>query len=161
MRAPAAESSSVRSIAENRRARYDYFIEERVEAGLVLLGTEIRALRAGRVQIAEAFARIERGECWLLGMHIAPYSFGNRWNHQPDRPRKLLLHRHEIAEMLRFARQGGRTLVPLRLYLKDGRAKVEIGLARGKHVYDKREAIADRDRRRDLDRSLAARNQGR
>lgn len=145
-------------IAENRRAWYDYFIEERVEAGLVLSGTEIRSVRAGRVQLREAYARVERGECFLLGMHIGAYEGGNRWNHEPTRARKLLLHRRQIDDLWLHARQGGRTLIPLRLYLRRGRAKVEIGLARGKHSYDKRETIAARERQRDIDRALAPRN---
>jgi len=149
-----------RPIADNRRARFDYFIEGSVEAGIVLTGTEIRSIRAGRVQLREAFARVERGECFLFNMHIGPYDFGNRWNHEPVRPRKLLLHREEIDDLWRHARQSGRTLVPLRLYLKRGRAKVELGLARGKHHYDKRESIAERDRQRDVDRALADRGGG-
>ena len=151
------EGPTERLIAENRRARYDYFIEHSVEAGIALTGTEIRSIRAGRVQLREAFARVEHGECFLLNMHIGPYDFGNRWNHEPIRPRKLLLHREQIDELWRHARQGGRTLVPLRLYLKRGRAKVEIGLALGKHHYDKRAAIAERDRARDADRALVDR----
>jgi SsrA-binding protein len=155
-RAPRADGP-IQPVAENRRARYDYFIEGTVEAGLVLTGTEIRSIRAGRVQLREAYARVERGECWLLGMHVAPFEHGNRFNHDPLRPRKLLLHRRQIAELLAHARQAGRTLVPLRLYLRGGRAKVELALARGKHAYDKREAIAERDRRRELSRELAGR----
>lgn len=151
------EPPAERLIADNRRARYDYFIEASVEAGLVLTGTEIRSIRAGRVQLREAFARVEHGECFLFNMHIGPYDFGNRWNHEPIRPRKLLLHRDQIDDLWRHARQAGRTLVPLRLYLKHGRAKVELGLARGKHTYDKREAIAARDRQRDVDRALSER----
>lgn len=146
-----------RLVAENRRARYDFFIDESVEAGIVLTGTEIRSIRAGHVQLRDAYARVERGECWLFGVHISPFEQGNRFNHEPIRPRKLLLHRHQIDELWLHARQGGHTLVPLRLYLKHGRAKVEIGLARGKHQWDKRESIAERDRARDLDREMAAR----
>jgi SsrA-binding protein len=156
----AAASERDRPIAENRRARYDYCIDETVEAGLVLTGTEIRSVRARRVQLADAYARVENGECWLLGMHVAPFEGGNRFNHEPTRPRKLLLHRHEIDALWLHARQSGRTLVPLRVYLKGGRAKVEIGLARGKHQYDKREVIAARDQQRDVDRALAARSAG-
>jgi SsrA-binding protein len=152
---PAGSAPEVRLIAENRRARYDYFIEGTVEAGLVLRGTEIRSVRAGQVHLRDAFARVEHGECFLLGAHIGPYAGGNRWNHEPTRPRKLLLHRRQIEEMLAHARQGGRTLVPLRLYIRGGRAKVEIGLARGKHAYDKREVIAERERKREIERALA------
>lgn len=146
-----------RLIADNRRARYEYFVGKSMEAGIVLTGTEIRSVRAGRVQLREAFARVEHGECFLINMHVGPYDFGNRWNHEPVRPRKLLLHRAQIDELWRHARQAGNTLVPLRVYLKGGRAKVEIGMARGKHEYDKRESIAARDRQRDLDRSMVDR----
>lgn len=149
-----------RLITDNRRARYDYFIDSSVEAGIVLTGTEIRSVRAGRVQLREAFARVEHGECFIFNMHIGPYDFGNRWNHAPTRPRKLLLHRHEIDDLWRHARQSGSTLVPVRLYLKGGRAKLEVGLARGKHDYDKRESIAARDRQRDVDRSMVDRGRG-
>ncbi len=147
----------IRVVAENRRARHDYFIEGTVEAGLVLTGTEIGSIRAGRVQLRESFARVEHGEALLFGMHIAPYAFGNRWNHEPLRTRKLLLHRAEIDDLLRYARQGGHTLVPLSLYLKRGRAKVALAMARGKHDYDKRQAIAERDQARDTDRAMAGR----
>ena len=149
--------AAVEVVADNRRARYDYFIEGSIEAGIVLLGTEIGSIRNGRVHLRDAYARVEHGEAWLVGCHIGPHVYGNRFNHEPLRKRKLLLHRHEIDELLRHARQGGRTLVPLRLYLKNGRAKVEIGLARGKHQYDKRAAIADRDRAREAARAVAAR----
>lgn len=159
MLAADAPRDAERVIADNRRVRYDYFVEGAIEAGIVLTGTEIGAIRAGRVQLREAFARIEHGEAFLIGMHVAPYAFGNRWNHEPLRTRKLLLHRAEIDELWRHARQGGHTLVPLRLYLKHGRAKVEIAMVRGKHAYDKREAIAERDQARDLDRTLAGRQQ--
>ena len=145
------------TVALNRRVRHDFFIDDTLEAGLVLQGTEIRSVRAGHVQLRDAFARVERGELFLLGMHIAPYAFGNRWNHDPLRPRKLLVHRDQLEELARWARTPGRTIVPLRLYLKRGRAKVELGLARGKHAYDKREAIARRDQERELERSLAGR----
>jgi SsrA-binding protein len=155
----AATPPDVQPIAENRRARYDYFIEDSIEAGIVLTGTEIRSVRAGQVHLRDAFARVEHGECFLLGCHIGPYAPGNRWNHEPTRPRKLLLHRREIDALLQHARQGGRTLVPLRLYLKDGRAKVELGLVRGRHSYDKREVIAERERQREIDRALAPRRE--
>ena len=153
--------ADVRVVAENRQARHEYFIDGTVEAGLVLTGTEIKSIREGRVQLREAFARVERGEAFLFGMHVAPYAFGNRWNHDPTRPRKLLLHREEIAELWRYARQAGRTLVPLRLYLKRGKAKVELALARGKRAYDKRRAIAERNQAREPQRELAGRRGGR
>ena len=152
--APAAGRSEEHLIADNRRAHYDYFVDDRVEAGLVLTGTEICSIRAGRVHLREAYARVEHGECLLLQMHVGAYDFGNRWNHDPTRPRKLLLHRDEIDELWRYARQGGHTLIPLRLYLKHGRAKVELGMCRGKHDYDKRAVLAERERERDVQRAL-------
>lgn len=144
-------------MAVNRRARYDYFIDRSVEVGIVLQGTEIRSIRAGRVDLREAYARVDHGELFLFNMHVALFEGGNRWNHDPIRARKLLAHRDEIDEMWRWAHQAGRTLVPMRLYLKGGRAKVEIGLGRGKHEYDKRESIAARDQARDADRSRSGR----
>ncbi len=144
-------------IAENRRARYDYQIVDTVEAGLVLTGTEVKSLRAGKASIGEAFATILRDEAWLVQAHIPEYAFGNRANHDPTRQRKLLLHRDELTELARFTRERGRTLVPLRLYWKDGRAKVLLGLATGKAQHDKRRDLARRDAQRQIDRSLAAR----
>jgi SsrA-binding protein len=154
-----AMAENDRHLVENRRARHDYFIEETVEAGIALRGTEVKSLRAGQGSLREAYARIDRGEAWLLGMHIPPYAQGNRWNHDPLRPRKLLLHRREIEGLLLTVRQKGYTLVPLRLYLKGGRVKVELGLARGKHSYDKRESIAARDAARAIDRAVKERLQ--
>ncbi len=144
------------TIALNRRARHDYTIEETVEAGLVLTGTEIKSVRAGKVNLAQAFARIEDNEAWLIGAHIAPFEGGNRFNHEPRRMRKLLLHRGEIDELLGRTRSKGLTLVPLRIYITGrGVAKVELGLARGKRLHDRRRDIAERDARRDVDRELA------
>jgi SsrA-binding protein len=145
------------TIAVNRRARHDYAVEETLEAGLVLTGTEIKSIRAGRVNLAEAYARVEHGEAWLIGAHIAPYEQGNRNNHEPLRTRKLLLHRDQIAELIGRVTSKGFTLVPLRLYIKDGRAKLEIGVARGKKTHDKRRTIAERDARRELERETKAR----
>jgi SsrA-binding protein len=145
------------TVALNRRARHDYTIDETVEAGLVLTGTEIKSIRAGRVNLAEAYARIERGEAWLIGAHIAPYEQGNRNNHEPTRTRKLLLHRDQIAELVGRTQAKGQTLVPLRLYIRDGRAKLELGVARGKKAHDKRRTIAERDMRRELERVTKAR----
>ncbi|MDQ6682497.1 MAG: SsrA-binding protein SmpB [Candidatus Limnocylindria bacterium] len=145
------------TIAVNRRARHQYTIDETLEAGLVLTGTEIKSIRAGRVNIAEAYARVERGEAWLIGANIATYAQGNRYNHEPTRTRKLLLHRDEIAELVGRTQAKGETLVPLRLYLKDGIAKLEIGVARGKKAWDKRRTIAERDMRRELERETKAR----
>ena len=145
------------TVAVNRRARHDYAIDETIEAGLVLTGTEIKSIRAGRANLAEAYARIEHGEGWLIGAHIAPYEQGNRNNHEPTRTRKLLLHRDQIAELIGRTQAKGFTLVPLRLYIRNGLAKLEIGIARGKKVHDKRRAIAERDARRELERETKAR----
>jgi SsrA-binding protein len=148
---------SDQTVALNRRAHHDYAIEQTLEAGIVLTGTEIKSIRAGRVNLAEAYARIERGEAWLIGAHIAPYEQGNRNNHEPTRTRKLLLHRDEIAELIGRTQAKGQTLVPLRLYLHKGMAKLELGVARGKKTYDKRRTIAERDMRRELERQTKAR----
>lgn len=142
------------TIAVNRRARFDYDIVDQVEAGLVLTGTEVKSLRAGKASLAQAFAMVRRGEAWLMQAHIPEYEFGNRANHDPTRQRKLLLHRHQIAELAEFTQEQGRTLVPMRLYWKDGRAKVLLGLARGKALHDKRAAIAERDADRQMQRAL-------
>lgn len=144
-------------MAVNRRATHDYFIDDRIEAGLVLTGTEIKSIREGRVNLREGYARITGNEGWLVNVHIAPYEHGNRYNHEPLRDRKLLLHRNEIATLVGKVRQRGYTLVPLQLYLKHGKAKVELGLARGKREFDKRESIAKREAQRDIDRALRAR----
>lgn len=140
------------TVALNRRARHDYAIEQTLEAGIVLTGTEIKSIRAGHANLAEAYARIERGEAWLIGAHIAPYEQGNRNNHEPTRTRKLLLRRGEIAELIGKTQAKGYTLVPLRLYIRDGLAKLELGLGRGKKAHDKRRTIAERDMRRELER---------
>jgi SsrA-binding protein len=139
-------------IATNRKAYHDYFIEETLEAGLVLTGTEIKSVRGGRVNLRDSYVRIERGEAWLLNVHIAPYEQGNRYNVNPTRDRKLLLHRPEILRLQGKAQAKGMTIVPLRVYLRGNRAKVELALAKGKHQYDKREAIAQRDAEREMER---------
>ena len=146
-----------KTITVNRKAYHDYHIEDSVEAGLVLTGTEIKSIRMGRVNLKDAYARAENGELWLVGAHIAQYPGGNRYNHEPKRPRKLLLHRREIAELSGAMMRKGLTIVPLKLYLKKGIAKVELGVARGKKAYDKREAIAQRDARREMQRALSER----
>ena len=150
-----------RPIATNRRARHEYWIEETHEAGLALTGTEVKSLRAGHVILGDSFARIDRGEAWLLHLHISPYEQGNIQNHDPMRARKLLLHRREIERLATRVQQRGYTLVPLRIYFRRGVAKVEIGLARGRHTYDKRERIAERDAARRIERALGARDAGR
>ncbi len=146
-----------RPIASNRKAYHSFDILETHEAGLVLRGTEVKALRDGRADLKESYARIEGTEAWLLGCHISPYAQGNRANHDPLRPRKLLLHRGEINRLLGRVMEKGLTLVPLRLYFKDGRAKVELGLARGRKTLDKRHAIREREERREMDRALRER----
>ena len=145
---------ALKTITVNRKAYHDYHIEDSVEAGLVLTGTEIKSIRAGRVNLRDAYARPEGGELWLMNAHIAQYPGGNRFNHEPNRPRKLLMHRREIEELGGAVVRKGLTLVPLKLYLKNGMAKVELGLARGKKAYDKREAIAQRDARRQIERAV-------
>ena len=144
------------TVAVNRKARHNYTITDTFEAGLVLTGTEIKSIRAGRVNLADAYARVEHGEAWLIGAHIAPYEQGNRFNHEPLRTRKLLLHRDQIAELGGRLAAKGYTLVPLRLYLRRGMAKLELGIARGKKAHDKRRAIAERDMRRELERETKA-----
>jgi SsrA-binding protein len=146
-----------RLIASNRRAHHDFEILETYEAGLVLRGTEVKALRDGRADLKESYARVEGDEAWLLGCHISPYAQGNRANHDPLRPRKLLLHRAEINRLLGKIMERGLTLVPLRLYFKQGRAKVALGLARGRKLLDKRHVIREREERREMGRALRAR----
>jgi SsrA-binding protein len=141
-------------IAVNRKALHDYHILETVEAGLVLTGTEIKSIRAGRVSLREAFARPDDDELWLYAAHIAQYPAAGRFNHEPTRKRKLLLHRSELLELTSALQEKGLTVVPLRLYLKNGRAKVELALARGKRAHDKREAIAKREAERQMQRAI-------
>jgi SsrA-binding protein len=144
-------------IAENRRARFDYEFLERFEAGLVLSGTEVKAAREGNVQLAGAFAEVRDGEAWLVGARIAEYDSGARFGHEPERDRKLLLHRREIDSLYGKVRERGLTLVPTQMYFKDGRAKVELALARGRERYDKRRVIADREAKRQVERALRRR----
>ena len=144
--------SDVKVVATNRKATHDYYIEDRYEAGLVLTGTEIKSIRAGRLNIRDGYVQPRRDELWLGNVHIAPYDPAGRRGHDPLRPRKLLLHRREINRIISRVQERGYTVIPLRVYLKKGRAKVEIGLARGKRKYDKREAIAKRDAEREMRR---------
>jgi SsrA-binding protein len=144
-------------ITENRKARHDYHLLERVEAGLVLTGTEVKSLRAGRATLGQAWADVRDGEAWLQGAEIAIYDQGNTANHEPTRPRKLLLHRRELDRLYGQVREKGLTLVPTKLYFKNGRVKVELALARGKDVRDKRRTIVDRDAKRQMERALKAR----
>ncbi len=153
--------SDDKTVALNRKARHEFSIDDTFEAGLVLTGTEIKSVRAGKANISNAYARIEKGEAWLIGADIAPFEGGNRYNHDPKRNRKLLLHRRQIDELLGRARQKGQTIVPLRLYITRGKAKLELGLARGKQLHDRRRDIADRESRRDIARQLADAQRGR
>jgi SsrA-binding protein len=145
-------------VATNRRASHDYFLEERFEAGLVLTGTEIKSIRAGRVSLQHAYVLPRQDELWLIEAHIAPYEHGSRQNHDPTRPRKLLLHRRQINRLIDQVSIRGYTIVPTQLYLKDGLAKLEIALARGKRQYDKREAISKRESDRQMERALRERS---
>jgi SsrA-binding protein len=154
---PEKTREATKLIAQNRRARFNYEIEETLEAGVVLTGTEVKSCREGRANLSDSYALIKDGEAWLMGCHISPYSHGNRSNHDPDRPRKLLVHRTEIEILHVKSAQQGRTLVPLRMYFKRGRVKVEIAIARGKRAYDKRAALAARDADRTMRRELGRR----
>ncbi|HJS46716.1 MAG TPA: SsrA-binding protein SmpB [Gemmatimonadales bacterium] len=153
--APADPAESRQSIARNPRATHDYHILDTWEAGLVLTGTEVKSLRSGKASIREAFARVGRGEVWLEGMNITPYEQGNRWNHDPVRSRKLLLHRKEIERLIGAVEQKGLTLVPLELYFSRGKAKVKLALGRGKKVHDRREDVKRRDAEREMARARA------
>ncbi|WP_285731534.1 SsrA-binding protein SmpB [Nocardiopsis sp. ATB16-24] len=152
-----ARETGRKLIARNRRARHDYHIDETYEAGLVLTGTEVKSLRQGRASLVDGFAHISDGEVWLENVHIPEYSQGTWTNHAARRSRKLLLHREQISRLIGKTREPGRTLVPLSLYFSDGRAKVEIALARGKREYDKRHDIAEREAKRDMERALRRR----
>ena len=156
----ASQGEGDRTVATNRRARHEYEILEVVEAGLVLRGTEVKSLRAGQVTFKDSYATLRNGEAWLIGCHIAPYSHGTDANHDPERDRKLLLHGREIARLTGKIAERGLTLVPLRLYFKKGRAKLELGLARGKKLHDKRSALREREVRREMDRAARAGRRG-
>jgi SsrA-binding protein len=154
--------SQEKTIAQNRRARHEYLIEDSLEAGIVLSGTEIKAIRAGKVNLADSFARIDKDEAWLVGAHIAPWEGGNRMNHEPKRDRKLLLHRNQIDQLLGKTKAKGLTLVPLKLYINSrGKAKIELGLGKGKQLFDRRREIATRDAKREIERELADAGRGR
>jgi len=145
---------SIKIICNNKKAFHDYFIDEKIEAGLVLRGTEVKSLREGRANLKDAFARVENGEAWLHGFHISPYTHGTAFNHEPERTRKLLLHKKEVLRLYAKIREKGLAVVALRVYFKAGRAKVELGLARGKRKYDKRQTIKERDDQRDIERAM-------
>ena len=150
------------TVAVNRKARHDFKIEDTLEAGIALTGTEVKSVRKGELNLQDAFARIEHGEAWLIGMHVAPWAGGNRNNHEPRRERKLLLHRMQIDQLVGKTRNPGMTIVPLSVYINDrGKAKVQIGVARGKKNYDHRRDIAARDAKRDMDREISSALRGR
>ena len=144
-------------ICNNKKAFHEYFIEEKFEAGMVLHGTEVKSLRNGKANLNDAFAQVKNGEAFLNNLHISPYDFGNRENHDPDRMRKLLLHKTEITRLFGKIREQGYTLVPLRLYFKDGKVKAELGLAKGKKLYDKREDMKKKDMKRDVAQAMKER----
>lgn len=147
-------------MAENRKARHDYSIEDAFEAGIALTGTEVKSLRAGKANLRDSYGEVRNGELFLVNAHISPYEQGNRYNHDPRRPRKLLMHRLEINRLFAKVQQQGMTLVPLKLYFKSGRAKVELALAKGKKTYDRREDIAARDAEREIRRAVREREKG-
>jgi len=153
----AADGTVVVPICKNRRATHDYAILDQLECGIVLVGTEVKALRSGFAQLDEAYAKIEDGELWLIGAEIPEYEAGNRMNHKPKRPRKLLIHRRELAKFAEQAKLEGFTLVPLRMYFKEGRAKVEIGVAKGKQFHDKRQTLKAAEAKREMARATASR----
>ena len=148
-----AASEEIKSVVVNRRARYDYFILEKVEAGIALRGTEVKSIRNGKVNLGDAYAQIEDGEAWLLQMHISPYEQGNRYNHDPLRRRKLLLHRRQILKLKQATQEKGLTLIPLALYFKGSHLKVELGVAKGKRHHDRREDVARKDAEREMQRA--------
>ncbi|WP_407306360.1 SsrA-binding protein SmpB [Desulfosporosinus sp. SB140] len=151
-------SEGIKVVSENRKAFHDYFIEDRVEAGIILTGTEIKSIRNGKVNLKDSYAHLDKGEVWVYQMHISPYEQGNRFNHDPLRPRKLLLHRSEINKLVGKIQLQGLTLIPIKIYLKRGLAKIELGVAQGKKNYDKRQALAEREGKRDIERALKDRN---
>jgi SsrA-binding protein len=155
------KESGRKLVAQNKKARHDYHLEDIYEAGLVLLGTEVKSLRAGRASLVDSYAHIKDGEVWLENAHIPEYLQGSWTNHEPRRSRKLLLHRSEIVKLIGKTKESGLTLVPLSIYFKDGNAKVEIALARGKKAYDKRQTLAARDAAREIDRAAGRRAKGR
>ena len=150
-------TKGTRQVAENRRARHDYFIEDTYECGIALVGTEVKSVRAGKVNLKDSYAQVKNGEMLLVGMHISPYDQGNIFNKDPFRTRKLLLHKREINKLYALVKQDGYALVPLSVYFKDARVKIEVGVCKGKKNYDKREDAARRDAKREMDRAMRAR----
>lgn len=150
-------SENVKIITENRKARHDFHIEETYEAGIALAGTEVKSLRAGKANLKDSFARVDKGEVFLYNAHISPYEQGNRFNHEPLRTRKLLMHKHEIRKLIGKVQEKGLTLVPLKMYFKNGKAKVLLALAKGKKLYDKRDDMAARDAKREMEKAFRER----
>ena len=148
------KTKGIKIVADNRRARHDYFVEESYECGIELKGTEVKSMRQGKVNLKESYARVKDGQVWAEGMHISPYEQGSIFNADPLRPKRLLLHKSEIRKLQVQVMRQGMTLIPLKIYLKDGRMKLELGVCRGKHLHDKRDDIADRDAKRDMERAL-------
>lgn len=153
-----SHQKGIKVIAQNRKAFHDYFVEERYECGLVLYGTEVKSIRQGRVNLKESWAQIRKGEIWVEGMHISPYEQGNIFNRDPLRAKKLLMHHNEILKLDGLVSRQGYTLVPLEIYFKDGRAKLQLGLCKGKHEHDKRDTMAKRDADRDIQRAVREHN---
>lgn len=153
-----ADKNSVKIISQNKKAYHDYFVEEKYEAGVELFGTEVKSIRAGKVNVKESYCDIKDGEVFVVGMHISPYEQGNVFNKDPLRPKKLLLHKREILKLFGLVSQKGYTLVPLQVYLKNSRVKIEIGLCRGKKLYDKRDDMARNDAKRDMERAFKSHN---
>ena len=153
-----AEKNSIKIISQNKKAYHDYFVEEKYEAGVELFGTEVKSIRAGKVNIKESYCDIKNGEVFVVGMHISPYEQGNIYNKDPLRPKKLLLHKREILKLFGLVAQKGYTLVPLQVYLSNSRVKIEIGLCRGKKLYDKRDDMARNDAKRDMERVFKSHN---
>lgn len=153
-----AVTKGIKLIAENRKAYHDYFIEERFECGVVLSGTEVKSIRAGKCNLKDSYAQVKEGEMWLIGVHISPYEHGNRFNLDPMRSRKLLMHKSEIIKLYSKTKLDGLTLIPTKCYFKDGKVKFEIGLARGKKNYDKRDSMMEKDAKRDIERAMKNQN---
>lgn len=150
-------AENIKVITENRKARHDFHIEETYETGIVLAGTEVKSLRAGKANLKDSFARVDKGELYLFNAHISPYDQGNRFNHDPLRTRKLLMHKHEIRKLIGRVQEKGLTLVPLKMYFKNGKAKVQLALAKGKKLYDKRDDMAARDAKREMEKAFRER----
>ena len=154
------EKSGVKIAAQNRKAFHDYFVEDRYEAGIELFGTEVKSIRLGTLNLKDAWCQVKDGELWLRQMHISPYEQGNIFNRDPDRPKRLLLHKREIRKLHALQKQDGYALIPLSVYFKNSRVKVELGLCKGKKTYDKRDAVAKRDAKREMDRAMREKNRG-